>query len=73
MGGDHRSRLLDHRVAVLALIARQPDLTLEEIRRELISQHGISVGLASLWRFSAIPVDHARNENLHAAERTDWM
>jgi transposase len=27
-GGDHRSRLLEHRPAVLELLARQPDLTL---------------------------------------------
>src|ERR671932_769936 len=32
MGGDRRSRLSEHRVKVLQLVARQPDLTLQEIR-----------------------------------------
>ena len=51
MGGDHRSRLVEHRMAVLQLIAKQPDLTLQEIRSALATEHGISVGLTSLWRF----------------------
>lgn len=51
MGGDHRSRLLEHRTAVVELVARQPDLTLQEIRGALAAGHGISVGLTSLWRF----------------------
>src|SRR6516164_10825735 len=50
MGGDHRSRLPEHRVVIIELLARQPDLTLQEIRGALAG-HGISVGLASLWRF----------------------
>jgi transposase len=55
MGGDHRSRLVEHRVAVLELVARQPDLTLQEIRATLATGHGISVGLTSLWRFLKAP------------------
>jgi transposase len=51
MGGDHRSRLVEHRRAVLQLVAKQPDLTLQEIRGALAREHGISVGLTSLWRF----------------------
>ena len=51
MGGDHRSRLVEHRTAVLQLVAKQPDLTLQEIRGALATEHGISVGLTSLWRF----------------------
>jgi len=51
MGGDHRSRLLEHRTAVVELVAQQPDLTLQEIRGALAAGHGISVGLTSLWRF----------------------
>src|SRR5215217_731096 len=35
MGGDHRSRLGEHRARVLQLIARQPDLTLQEIPARL--------------------------------------
>ena len=51
MGGDHRSRLVEHRAAVLELLAKQPDLTLQEIRGALATAHGIAVGLTSLWRF----------------------
>ena len=51
MGGDHRSRLREHRVIVLTLLAHQPDLTLEEIRSALIEQHAITVGRGTIWRF----------------------
>jgi transposase len=51
MGGDHRSRLLVHRPAVLELLAQQPDLTLQELRGVLAQAHGVTVGLTSLWRF----------------------
>lgn len=51
MGGDHRSRLVEHRPAVLELLARQPDLTLQELRSALAVGHGITVGLTSLWRY----------------------
>src|SRR5579863_4736374 len=51
MGGDRRSRLAEHRAVVLELVAKQPDLTLQEIRSALAAQHGIAVGLTSLWRF----------------------
>jgi transposase len=53
MGGDHRSRLGAHRGTVLELVGTQPDLTLEEIRRTLAAQHGITVGLTTRWRFLA--------------------
>jgi transposase len=53
LGGDHRSRLTGHREAVLTLIGHQPDLTLEEIRRALIEQYGIIVGLSTVSRFLA--------------------
>ena len=52
MGGDHRSRLKDHRALVLELIAKQPDLTLQEIRSALATS-GITVGLMTVWRFLA--------------------
>jgi transposase len=52
MGGDHRSRLTEHRGLVLELVARQPDLTLQEIRSALAAS-GISVGLMTVWRFLA--------------------
>ena len=51
MGGDRRSRLREHRDAVLTLIAHQPDLTLEEIRSALIERHAITVGLGTVSRF----------------------
>jgi transposase len=50
MGGDRRSRLPEHRGVVAELLARQPDLTLQEMRSALAGQ-GITVGIASLWRF----------------------
>ena len=50
MDGDRRSRLPEHRALVAELAARQPDLTLQEIRGALAGQ-GVSVGIASLWRF----------------------
>ena len=53
MGGDRRSRLREHRDAVLTLIAHQPDLTLEEIRSALIERHGITVGQGTVSRFLA--------------------
>lgn len=52
MGGDHRSRLKEHRAFVLELIAKQLDLTLQEIRSALAA-HGVTVGLMTVWRFLA--------------------
>jgi len=51
MGGDRRSRLTEHRAMVLELIAKQPDLTLQEIRGALAAGHRITIGLTSVWRF----------------------
>ena len=50
MGGDRRSRLGEHRARVLQLVARQPDLTLQEIRSALAAS-GITVGLSAVHRF----------------------
>ncbi len=36
---------------LLRLIASQPDLTLEEMRRELAEQRSLAVGHGSVWRF----------------------
>src|SRR5690348_5542085 len=44
-GGDHRSRLTGHAAWLLALIAEQPDLTLEEIRQRLRSEKEVAVGI----------------------------
>jgi len=51
MGGDRRSRLGEHRARVLQLVARQPDLTLQEIRGALAASCGITVGLSTVHRF----------------------
>jgi transposase len=51
MGGDHHSRLVEHRAVVLELVSRQPELTLQEIRGALATEHGAGVGLTSLCRF----------------------
>src|SRR3954464_11478709 len=72
MGGDRRSRLREHRDAVLTLIAHQPDLTLEEIRSALIERHGITVGQGTVSRF--LKSHTITLKSLHAAEqqcRTD--
>ena len=53
MGGDRRSRLSEHRARVLQLVARQPDLTLREIRSALAASCGITVGLSTVHRFLA--------------------
>jgi transposase len=54
MGGDRRCRLGEHRAKVLQLVARQPDLTLEEIRGALAAACGITVGLSTVHRFLAV-------------------
>jgi transposase len=51
MGGDRRSRLSEHRARVLQMVARQPDLTLQEIRSALAASCGITVGLSTVHRF----------------------
>src|SRR5918995_4982825 len=53
MGGDRRSRLSEHGARVLQLVARQPDLTLREIRSALAASCGITVGLSTVHRFLA--------------------
>jgi transposase len=51
LGGDPRSRLGEHRARVLQLVARQPDLPLQEIRGALAASCGITVGLSTVHRF----------------------
>jgi transposase len=53
MGGDHSSRLKGERAWLLARIERDNDVTLEEIREELRTERGITVGYGSVWRFYA--------------------
>jgi transposase len=52
MGGSRGSRIVDaDREWLLARISAQPDLTLEEMRRELSEQRGLVVGYGTVWRF----------------------
>ena len=48
--GQRRSALDEHAAWLLALIAAEPDLTLDEIRRRLHDK-GMFVGIGSVWRF----------------------
>src|SRR5271169_1280308 len=52
MGGDHRSRLKGERTWLLGRIEAVPDLTLEELRREL-ADRGLHIGYGTVWRFFA--------------------
>ena len=52
MGGDHHSKLREHRDFLLALVKAEPDLTITEIRGRL-AKRGIIVGHATVWRFFA--------------------
>lgn len=45
-----RSPLEDHAAWLLALVAAEPDLTLEEIRARLATK-GVSASVSSVWRF----------------------
>jgi transposase len=40
----------EHRDWLLARIGEKPDITLQELRREL-GERGVSVGYGSVWRF----------------------
>src|SRR6202046_4147802 len=53
MGGKRRPLVAgEHRAWLLERIAAKPDLTLEEMRREL-AQRGLQVGYGTMWRFCA--------------------
>ena len=52
-GGDRRSgRIEAHADVILGAVAKQPDITLAELR-ERLAGHGVGVGIATLWRFFA--------------------
>jgi transposase len=52
MGGSRGTKIEGaDREWLLQLIADQPDLTLEEMRRELARERGLAVGHGSIWRF----------------------
>jgi len=48
--GHHRPPLEAHRQWLLDLVAREPDLTLEEIRAPLKSEKRLASGTTSVWR-----------------------
>lgn len=51
MGGNRGYRIEgDHRAWLLDRIVAKPDLTLEELRREL-AERGLAVGYGTVWRF----------------------
>jgi transposase len=52
MGGDKRSGIVDATAAwVLNLIKKEPDLRLDDIRRRLESDCGLTVSVPTVWRF----------------------
>ena len=52
-GGDRRSgRIEAHAGVIFDAVAKQSDITLAELR-ELLAGRGVSVGIATLWRFFA--------------------
>jgi transposase len=50
LGGKSRSPLEEHGEWLLALIAKEPDLTREEVRTRL-RDRGVTTAASSLWRF----------------------
>ena len=53
VGGDHRSARIEALAPlILGIMKKTPDVTLAELRATLAGQ-GISVGIATLWRFFA--------------------
>ena len=49
--GHSRSPLKTHEQWLLALVATEPDLTLEEIRTRLAREKKLKAGRTSIWRF----------------------
>lgn len=52
MGGDRRSGRIEAEADfLLALVDETDDITLHEMRRRLIEERGLEVGVGTLWRF----------------------
>lgn len=66
MGGDRRSKLVEHREWLLQRSDSQPDLTLQEIRAQL-KERGVPVGYGTVQRFFARE-DYTFKKTVHAAE-----
>ena len=45
------SKLDPHRDWLLALVAAEPDLTLEDVRTRLAETHGVRAAIVTVWRF----------------------
>lgn len=50
-GRPRRSKLDPHEAFLRALIDDTDDITLEEMRARLLTEHGLRVGLGTLWSF----------------------
>lgn len=50
-GRPRRSKLDPHEAFLRGLIAETDDITLEEMRARLLDEHGLRVGLGTLWSF----------------------
>ena len=53
---------------ILGAVAERSDITLAELR-ELLAGHGVSVGIATLWRFFARRKITLQKKSGHAAEQ----
>ena len=51
MGASRGSALDAHRDWLLARIAEHPSITLEDLRRQLATVRGVTVGYGTVWRF----------------------
>lgn len=45
------SKLDAHADFLLDLFKKTPDLTLEDVRRRLFEEHGVTAGIGTVWRF----------------------
>jgi len=69
LGGDRRSgRIEVHAPLILSLVDERPDMTLCEIKAALAAK-GISVGIATLWRFFERRRITFKIKTAHAAEQ----
>ena len=68
-GGDRRSgRIEAHADVILGAVAKRSDITLAELR-DLLAGQGVSVGIATLWRFFARRKMTLKKKSGHAAEQ----
>ena len=69
LGGDRRSgRIEQHREQILGVLADQPDLTIEELRRALAAR-GLRFGFGTLQRFLVRHQNTRARKNGHSSEQ----